>query len=235
MTVLGGSLHVVDQHFRELGVVLGGYAPLDVVVEATGARHVHQHRLVLVGVHQRLRNRAAHLAEVHRRAQIGHGVAHVHGEARLVDAHTGLVQRHTHALALGHAATHDRVSAHGLYEVEFHLVALAARQVHRANDGKVGAGLLAQNVVHLALAGGHLADHAVERRIALHGLSKQPGSLYVLGIGRACAHGSLGHDRPPSKGEGCPITGWPRVSKTRGGQATLFISRFCFSGLKPAM
>ena len=175
-------------------MVCRGQAPLDVVVVATGASQVHQHRLVLVAIHQRLGNGAAHLAEVHRAAQISHGVAHIHGETRLIDANSCLVQRNAGAFAFGLAATHDRVSAHRLHKVEFHLVALAARQVHGTHDGHVGAGLLAQDVVHLALAGRHLADHAVERGVTLHRLCKEPCGLHKLGIRGARAHiGFTGH------------------------------------------
>ena len=192
VAVLGRRQHRVDSHFREVGVRLDGDAPLDVVLVAARAGHVNQQALIHVGIHERLRHRAAHAAVIHSGAQAGHGVAQVNREAGLVDAHARLVIAQASALALGHAATHDRVGAHRLQEVELHLVTLAAAQVHRLDDGHVGAGLLAVGGANHAsgarLTLGHRARHAAQRGVALHGLCEQAGSLDKHGVGRARCH-----------------------------------------------
>jgi hypothetical protein len=192
VAVLGGSQHGIDRNGFKVRMIFGGDGPLDVVVEAARASQVHQRALVLVAIHQALGDGAADLAKLDGRAQVGHGVTHIHGETRLVDAHTGLVQRHARALALGHAGTHDGIRAHGLHKVELHLVALAARQVNGTHDGHIVGGLLAQRGSCRALALGHGAHHLVELELRCMDC-EQSCSLYELRIGRACAYTGLGH------------------------------------------
>ena len=111
----------------------------------------------------------------------------------MIDANAGLVERDTDTLAFGLTGAHDRVSAGRLDEMEFNFVALAARQIDRADNRHVGTGLLAHDFGDFAFAGWHLADHAIHGGIALHGLSEQPRSLDKLSVGRSRSRGSFGH------------------------------------------
>ena len=194
VAVAGRRLHGVHGHIGKVRVVGHRNAPLDVVLIAPRASHVHQQRLVKVAVHQTLRHRTAQTAIVHGRAQARHGVAQVNREARLIDADARLVVAQAGALALGIIAAHDRVSAHRLQEVELNLVALAARQVHRLDDGHISGGLLANDVRSCGLALGHGARQAAQRGIALHGLREQASSLNKHGLRITCGHrGFRGH------------------------------------------
>ena len=173
VAVLGRRLDRVHRHGGKLRVVGDRDAPLDVVVEAPRAGHVHQQGLVHVAVHQRLRDRAAQAAEIHGRPDGRHGVAEIDREARLIDAHAGGVVAQAGALALGGLAAHDRGGANRLQELELDLIALAARQVHGLDDRQIGAGLLAHDFPGAGLALGHGAGQAAHGAVALHRLGKQ--------------------------------------------------------------
>ena len=196
VAVLGRRLDGVHRHGGKLRVGGDRDAPLDVVVEATRASHVHQQGLVHVAVHQRLRDRAAQAAEIHGRADARHGVAEIDRETRLIDAHAGGVVAQAGALALGGLAAHDRVGADGLQELELDLIALAARQVHRLDDRQIGGGLLAHDFTGCGLALGHGAGQAAHGAVALHRLGKQArgeDALLIRGGGRDVCLG--GHVR----------------------------------------
>ena len=173
VAVLGRRLDRVHRHGGKLRVGGDRDAPLDVVVEAARASHVHQQGLVHVAVHQRLRDRAAQAAEIHGRPDGRHGVAQIDRETRLIDAYAGGVVAQAGALALGGLAAHDRVGADGLQELEFDLIAFAARQVHGLDDRQIGAGLLAHDFTGCGLALGHGAGQAAHGAVALHRLGKE--------------------------------------------------------------
>ena len=152
--------------------------------------------MIHVLVHQLLRLGPGHAALVVGRAEGRHGVAHVDGETRLVDAQLVLAVGHANALAFGVVAAHDGVATNGVIQVEGDLVALVLGQVLSLNNGHGGFGLLAACCSYSRAHLGHGARQVAHLRVALaagventHGLLNHVARCPVRGIGFARAHG----------------------------------------------
>ena len=197
MAVLGGRFDAVHHDLGKVLVTGQRHRPFDLVIlKAACARQMHQDGLIHVLVHELLRLGPGHAALVVGRAEGRHGVAHVDGESRLVDAQLVLAVGHADTLALGVIAAHDGVATNRVVQMEGDLVAFVFGQVLRLHNRHGGFRLLAACSGHSRAYLGHGARQVAHLRVALaagventHGLLNHVSRCPVRGIGFARAHG----------------------------------------------